>query len=231
MTTYLIIDDEIIAHEIIEDYANNLPTLKLAKHCYNAFEAMEYLSRHKVDLIFLDINMPKISGFELLKSLAHPPKVVVTTAYQEFALEGYELDIVDYLLKPFSLNRFLKAVQKATQQEVKKSQTSQAVLPKNATIFLKTGKKHYQISITDILFIEAFGNYTKVITQQKTIVTFEKLSAYLDLLPNDQFIQVHKSFIVAIPKIEMIEQHKISIGEHRIPIGQTYRRNIVELLR
>ena len=227
MIRYLILDDEPIAHEIIEEYAGNFPQLYLAKNCYNVFQATDYLNSLEVDLIFLDINMPKISGFEFLKSLINPPAVIVTTAYKDYAMEGYELDVVDYLLKPFSLNRFMKAVNKVARGQSKK-EVLHHENPKEAKMLLKDGKKIHQVSISSILFIEAFGNYTKVITDQKIIVTLEKLSAYVKRMPKEEFVQVHKSYIVALSHIDVIENNKVLIGDSKIPIGITYKHQFLE---
>ena len=164
MITYLIIDDEYIAHDIIRGYCDLLPNMKLMKDCYDGLEAFEYLSNNDVDLIFLDLNMPKLKGFKFLKTLKNPPKVIVTTAYKEFALEGYELNISDYLLKPFGFDRFLKAINKTI--STSSSQSSAPIESKKTTksIFLRSNKKYTQVVIDAILFIEASGNYTKVIT-------------------------------------------------------------------
>lgn len=228
MTTYIIIDDEPLAHDIIEEYAENLENLTLKKNCYNIFEAIEYLNENTIDLIFLDIHMPKVNGFEFLKSLTHPPKIIVTTAYKEYAIEGYELNIIDYLLKPFGLNRFLKAIYKATKKE---QPIYESLTKKNKTIFLKDGKTYHQVSIHDILFIQAMGNYTKVFTHDQVIITLEKLSVYLSLLSETNCIQIHKSYIVMIPKIEQIKENKVVIGEHILPVGQTYRQNVDSILK
>lgn len=166
MIKYLIIDDEHIAHDIIKGYCDMLPNLVLQKNCYDAIEALEYLNERTVDLIFLDLKMPKLKGFEFLKTLQSPPRVIVTTAYQEFALEGYELNVVDYLLKPFSFELFVKAVNKAM------GASAPATAPKNvqvgnqsATIFLRSENKYIQVNIADILILEAAGNFVKVITK------------------------------------------------------------------
>lgn len=228
---YIIIDDETMAHEIIEDYCSHLPHLKLQKNCYNAFEAMDFLNQHKVDLMFLDINMPKLSGFDFLKTLVHPPKVIVTSAYDEFALEGYNLDISDYLLKPFSLDRFLKAINRTLPTLSKKSIKPKETISKNHQfVFLKDGTKQHKVFIHEIQFIEAYGNYTKVHTESKTIVTHEKLSTYLELFSNLDFCQVHKSYIVSTSKIELIENNKIVIGRQKLPIGQTFKKGLNEKL-
>ncbi len=231
MITYLIIDDEHIAHGIIKRYCDILPNMQLQKNCYNALEALEYLSTHQVDLIFLDLNMPKLKGFEFLKTLSSPPKVIVTTAYKEYALEGYELNITDYLLKPFSFERFLKAVNKAT--AIPSSQITPSVTPVKGhtkTIFLRSNKKYSQVVIDTILYLEAAGNYTKVITAEETFTVREKIPDLLEAFASDQFLQVHKSFAIAIPHIKSIEGNRIYILNHIIPIGAIYKNNIHRLL-
>ncbi|WP_420572260.1 LytR/AlgR family response regulator transcription factor [Kordia sp.] len=230
--SYLIIDDEHMAHDIIKGYCDILPNMELKKHCYNALEAMEYLNEHTVDLIFLDLNMPKLKGFDFLKTLAHPPKVIVTTAYQEYALEGYELNISDYLLKPFSFERFLKAINK-TVSVMPKSQTTVVEKQSEASqsIFLKAQNKYVQVFTDTILYIEASGNYTKVVTDMETITIREKFSEVIALLPTVNFLQVHKSFAVAVKKIKSIEGNRIFMGEHVIPIGKMYKVNVNGLIR
>ena len=232
MIKYLIIDDEHIAHDIIKGYCDMLPNLALQKNCYDALEAIQYLNEHKVDLIFLDLNMPKLKGFDFLKTLASPPKVIVTTAYSEFALDGYDLNVVDYLLKPFSFERFLKAVNKAVSSNDKPQAASSAdkSTAKENRIFLRGDKKHTQLVVDDILYIEAAGNYTKVITTNETITTREKISNLLTLLPADDFLQVHKSFAVATKHIKSVEGNQIIIGDHIIPVGKVYKMNVNKLL-
>lgn len=232
MIKYIIVDDEHIAHDIIKGYCDLLPTMELKKHCYDAIEALEYLNKHQVDLIFLDLNMPKLKGFEFLKTLASPPKVIVTTAYKEFALEGYELNIVDYLLKPFGFERFLKAVNKVigtpqnTQiQNVQKNNTENP-----NSIFLRSNKKYIQVTLNTIQYIEAAGNYTKIVTTNNTVTIREKISDVLQSLPENDFLQVHKSFAVTKKYINSIEGNRIYIGDHSIPIGKMYKMNIDKLL-
>lgn len=232
MIKYLIIDDEHIAHDIIKSYCDLLPTFELKKNCYDALEALQYLNEHDVDLIFLDLNLPKLKGFDFLKTLPAPPKVIVTTAYSEFALEGFELNVVDYLLKPFSFERFLKAVNKAV--STNKIRQSVEVEKGQADIerfFIRGDKKYTQVLINKLLYIEASGNYTKLITKEETITTREKISAILTLLPSTDFIQVHKSFAVAVKHIKSIEGNQIFIGEQTIPIGKIYRVIVNQLLR
>jgi len=231
MINYLIIDDEHIAHDIIKNYCDLLPNMQLMKNCYDGLEAFEYLNKNDVDLIFLDLNMPKLKGFDFLKTLKNPPKVIVTTAYKEFALEGYELNISDYLLKPFGFERFLKAINKTFSA----SNIQEIVPSKNNTIskriFIRSNKKYIQIEIDAILFIEASGNYTKVITKLEIITVREKISSVLDVLPKEDFLQVHKSFAVAPKHIKSIEGNRIFISDHIIPIGKVFRTNIVQLLQ
>ncbi|WP_367997815.1 LytR/AlgR family response regulator transcription factor [Tenacibaculum soleae] len=229
---YLIIDDEHIAHKIIMEYCEMLPHLKLQKNCYNALEALEYLNTHTVDLIFLDLNMPKLKGFDFLKTLSSPPKVIVTTAYSEFALEGFELSVSDYLLKPFSFERFLKAVNKVKDvTNVVQKQVLEEISISEKRIFLRQNKSYLQVEIDVILFIEASGNYTKVITKDETITIREKVSDLLESLPNNDFIQVHKSFAIATKYIKKIEGNRIHIDSHIIPIGKLYKANLNKILK
>ena len=231
MIKYLIIDDEHIAHDIIKGYCDILPNMELMKHCYDGIEALEYLNKNKVDLIFLDLNMPKLKGFEFLKTLASPPKVIVTTAYSEFALAGYELNIVDYLLKPFSFERFLKAVNKVEDSKKIIMPSSSEIndeTPKR--IFLRQNNSNIQVAINTILYIEASGNYTKIITTTETITIREKISDMLDSLPSSDFLQVHKSFAIATKHIKSIEGNRIQIGDSTIPVGKLYKANVNRLL-
>lgn len=230
---YLIIDDEHIAHKIIMEYCEMLPHMKLQKNCYSALEALEYLNTHQVDLIFLDINMPKLKGFEFLRTLSSPPKVIVTTAYSEFAIEGYELNVVDYLLKPFSLERFLSAINKVTSSAVGaiSKETLQHTKPEGRHIFLKQNNSHVQVAIDSILFIEASGNYTKIFTHDNIISIREKISDTIHLLSDGDFLQVHKSFAVAKKHIIRVEGNRIYIKDHTVPIGKLYKANVNELLK
>ncbi len=228
---YLIIDDEHIAHKIIMEYCEMLPHMKLQKNCYSALEALEYLNTHQVDLIFLDINMPKLKGFEFLKTLSSPPKVIVTTAYSEFAIEGYELNVSDYLLKPFSFERFLKAINKVMgSNTVTKNVGSEENDAATKRIFLRQNKSYIQVEVDTILFIEAAGNYTKIVSKNETITIREKISDILESLPSDDFIQVHKSFAVAIKYINRIDGNRIHIQDHTIPIGKLYKANLIKIL-
>lgn len=231
MIRYLIIDDEHIAHDIIKGYCDLLPNMQLQKNCYDALEAFEYLNGNDVDLIFLDLNMPKLKGFDFLKTLSNPPKVIVTTAYQEHALEGYELNIVDYLLKPFGFERFLKAVNKAVGLSTKPQPLK--TTEKNTstkTLFLRENKKYVQVALNSIQYLEAAGNYTKVVTVDGTITVREKFSDLLSSLEAEGLLQVHKSFAISPKHIKSVEGNRIFIGTNNVPIGKVYKMNLAQLL-
>jgi|TARA_R110001606_G_scaffold352920_1_gene503387 DNA-binding LytR/AlgR family response regulator len=232
MIKYIIVDDETASHDNIKDYASNLSYLSFQKSCYNAFEALDYLNKHSIDLIFLDINMPKLSGLEFLKTLSNQPKIIITTAYEEFALEGYELNIDDYLLKPFNFSRFVKSVSKISDALANKSISIQnSENNEDAKIFIKEDKKYYQIKLNDILFIKAYGNYVKINMVDRIIVSHQTLTSFTHNLPENKFIRVHKSFIISIDKIELIEGNRILIQDHKIPIGKMYKLNVNRLIK
>ena len=194
-------------------------------------EAMQFLNEHTVDFMFLDINMPKLKGLDFLKTLSNPPKTIITTAYKEYALEGFELNVVDYLLKPFSFDRLVKAVNKVSDTVSTKTVQKESIQPSqvNTRFFIKGDKKHHQIDLSDLLFIEAYGNYTKLFLIDEMIISHEKISHYETMLNENNFLRVHKSFIVAIDKIKFIEGNRIIIHEHKIPIGQTYKNSVSKL--
>ena len=227
---YMIVDDEPVAHDIIRKYGELLPDLQLTHDCYDAIEAIQYLNAHTVDLIFLDLNMPKLKGFEFLKTLPNPPKIIVTTAYQEYALEGYELNVVDYLLKPFSFERFLKAINKAC-ANTSKPPGSGAADQKTGRIFLRSNTTYIQVGVDDILFVEASGNYLKVVLREETITIRGTLTAVTELIPKDDLIQVHRSFMVAMKHVHRIEGNRLLIGHHTVPIGKFYRAQVDRLLK
>ena len=226
---YCIIDDEPIAHRIIEDYCKNLINYKKVGNCYDAFEAMELLQKETVDLIFLDINMPKLSGFDFLKTLPQPPNIIVTSAHQEYALEGYELNVTDYLLKPFSFERFVKAIQKIparTDQDFPK----RAVELKKDRLFVRGEKKIHQLHLENILYIESNGNYVKIYNTGETIQCYKTLSSFETLLPASDFMRIHRSYLVALDKIEVVEGNRIAIKDHIIPVGRKYQGDLLRVL-
>lgn len=227
---YIIVDDEYIAHDILIGYCNMMPDLNLVGHCYDGFEAIESLRDNNVDVVFLDLNMPKLKGFDLLKTLPNPPQVIVTTAYKEHALEGYDLNIVDYLLKPISFERFIKAVNKLEKKKPESLSNVSAVRNNERSIFLRTNKNHVQVRIDEILYVEASRNYCKVVTIDEEIMIREKISELFKVLPSELFVQVHKSFIISISHIKKIEGNRIEVNEHLIPIGSYYKSNVNSLL-
>ena len=229
MISYIIVDDEPIAHRIIEGYCDNLPHLKKIANCFNAFEAMQLLNEQSIEIMFLDINMPKLSGFDFLKTLSNPPQIIVTTAYQEFALEGYELNIADYLLKPFSFERLVKAVNKAIVKPPSTTNIVQSDREINKRFFIKGDKRYHQINQEEILYVEAYGNYVKVYLENEMIISHDQISNFENQLPIDSFLRVHRSFIVHLNKINLIEGNLIHIGQHKIPVGQTYKSGVNKL--
>lgn len=225
MIRYAIIDDEPIAHRIIQSYGAQLAHLQCVGNCYNALEAMAFLAKQPVDLLFLDINMPKLSGFDLLRSLAYRPAVIITSAHQEHALEGYEWEILDYLLKPFSFDRFLKAVNRF-------QLAAPLATPHSSEehYFVKVGKAFHQIPLDELLWIEAQGNYCRYQLVARSIKIHQKISVVESQLPASTFLRVHKSFIVATARIEYIQGNQIFIQDQAIPVGQTYKRNVQQFL-
>ncbi|MFF5382447.1 LytR/AlgR family response regulator transcription factor [Pedobacter suwonensis] len=217
--TAIAIDDEPIALDIIKSHASKVPFITLQETFTDAFAAITYLQHNKVDLIFLDIKMPDISGIDFLKSLSKPPMVVFTTAYTEHAVQSFELDAIDYLLKPFSLSRFLKACNKALELLNLRS-GKQAI--KASHIFLKDGYEQVKVALDEILYIEASGNYTQIQLKSKLLSSRITINDLADLLPKTDFIRCHRAFIVAKNKISKFDRSQIWIGEKIVPIGATY---------
>jgi DNA-binding LytR/AlgR family response regulator len=227
----IVVDDEPLAQRVLEKYISSLSSLVLMKKCNNALEAMSFLHQNEVDLIFLDVKMPELTGIEFLKTLAHPPPIIITTAYSEYALQGYEYSVVDYLLKPFSYERFLKAVNKVINKKVEyKSTLSANREPVENFIFLKADKIDHKILFSEIKYIEGCGNYIKVFTDNKMLMVAETLTTIEKNLPKELFTRTHKSYIVSIKKINQIEGNMIRIGDKTIPIGNFYRMHVNTIL-
>ncbi len=234
----LIVDDEELAQRVVEKYVADVSSLNLIKKCNNAIEAMEAMQEHNIDLLFLDINMPKISGLNFLRGLKNPPMVIITTAYREYALEGFELNVIDYLKKPFSFERFFNAINKAIEKAklqqpnpenfVLKPEVRQQI--DESFIFIKSEKVTYKVDYKDILHIESIGDYIKIITNEKVIIAYQSLKQMENILPAKYFPRVHKSFMVSISKINSIEGNMIKIGKITIPIGRTYRNDFMEIV-
>jgi DNA-binding LytR/AlgR family response regulator len=231
----VIIDDEPLAQRIIEKYALDVPGLEIAGKFGQALDATDILRHEKIDLIFLDINMPKISGIDFLKTMKNPPLVIITTAYAEYALEGYELNVVDYLMKPFGFDRFLKAIHKV--QDIIQAKETQGAEPvyqekiEDQIIFVKSGKKTYKVRFADILYIEALGDYIKVYTTERMIVSYQSMKNVEKLLPAGLYPRVHKSYIISLAKIDMIEGNQIRIKDKLIPIGTNYKSEFEKLIK
>lgn len=213
----LIIEDEPVARDILRQYISEVEELDLVQEFEDGISASSFLKTNSIDLIFLDINMPKLSGISLLKSLQNPPKIILTTAYSEYALEGYELDVVDYLLKPFSFERFLKAVNKV---EVT---PKEPVFPKDITI--KADKKTYRISTDEILYAKAMGDYITLYTATQKLTFNRTLKLFQQELDPTQFLRVHKSYLINLKTIDFVEGNMIQIGEKAIPIGLAYKED------
>lgn len=214
------IDDEPIALDIVAAHASKVPFIELTQSFTNAFEAIAYLQQYKVDLIFLDIKMPDISGIDFLKALSKPPMVIFTTAYSEHAVQSFELDAIDYLLKPFSLARFLKACNKAKELFDLRNQAPDS---RADFIFIKDGYEQVKVLYNEISYIEASGNYTQFhLTSGKLLSSRITINELVDLLPHKQFIRTHRAFIIAKDKISRYDRSQVWIGEQLIPIGTTY---------
>jgi two-component system, LytTR family, response regulator len=230
----LIADDEPPAREIIHRYIENIPGLQLVKECPNALEVLRYLQGEEVDLIFLDINMPQLKGNELLKILKNPPKVILTTAHPEYALEGYELDVVDYLLKPIQFDRFVKAVHKAVQlngNNLTSTVSAKQETNQESFVYFRADRKMVKIMLADILYIESMKDYIKVFTPNNVIITKQSISSVEAMLPEKQFIRTHRSFIVSLSKIKSFTHELIEIDKTQIPIGKLFRNNVLKMLQ
>jgi len=231
----LVVDDEPPAREILKQHIAGVDALELAGTCSNAIEAISFLKDHQVDLMFLDIQMPQLLGTNFIRTLKAPPKVIFTTAYRKYALEGFELDAVDYLLKPISFERFLKGVNKVLQINFHAQNATAPAkdIPKealNSFLYFRADRKMVKVFFSDILFIEALKDYIKIVTQNRTVVTKYVLTTLAELLPSDEFLRIHKSYIVAIDKIESYNADSMQIAKHELPIGRLYKYDVSRIL-
>jgi DNA-binding LytR/AlgR family response regulator len=225
----LVVEDEPLAQNVLKKYIDEHPMLELGAVCADALEAQRWLTKQQAAIVFLDINLPRLSGISFLKSLSRPPLVIFTTAYPEFAAEGFELDAVDYLVKPFSVERFLKAVHKALEKLERRDPGT--VPPAASSIFIKSDKKVYKINLDDILYLESLDDYVKVVTGSNHYLVHDTLKSLLEELPATGFMRVHKSYIIAHNKIVFIEGNYLRIGEKDIPIGASYREEVFAKLK
>ena len=241
--TCIIVEDEPLARQLLEQYVRKVPHLELLKAFSNPLEALDFLRNNEVDILFSDIQMPEITGITLLKILQKKPLIILTTAYSEYAIEGYELDVIAYLLKPITFEKFLKAVEKATQlksekqpliEEKKSLYTEGGTAPIPADIqqfiFVKDGTKLVKIRLPDILYIEGLKDYVSIYTREKKIVTLQTLKSLETQLPDNQFIRIHNSYIVSLEGIDVIDKERVQIGKSFLPISDTYRKAFKEFI-
>ena len=230
------VDDEPPALLLMEKYINAVPMLHFAGKCSNAVDALTILQQQPVDLIFLDIQMPHILGTDFIRALVNPPKVVFTTAFRKFAIEGFELDAVDYLLKPISFERFLKAVNKVMKLNLPVVPAfPQDMMPKNepepSFLFLRADRRNLKIQLHEILFVESLKDYVKVVTKDRTIVSKQSISTIEENLPGEAFLRIHRSFIVSISKIESFTAGLIQVGKYELPVSRSYRHEVEKALK
>lgn len=221
----IIVEDEPLACEKLEGFIALVPELELLKSFDNALDAMSYINSNKIDILFLDIQMEQFTGIQLLEVLPAKPYVIIVSAYEQYALKGYELEVFDYLLKPFNFDRFVAAVNKVFADVKTKTQVNSS-----AAIFIKSEYKHEQVNPHDILYVQGMREYLRIVLPSRKIMTKLKFSDILEMLPQNLFIQVHKSWVVSINKIEYIERERIKIGSEFIPIGKSYKQQVKNLL-
>ncbi len=228
--TCLIVDDEQLARKLLEEFVSKIPNLVIKGMCKNPLEAMEILRKESIDIMFLDIQMPELTGVEFIKTLQNKPAIIFTTAYSEYALEGYQLDVIDYLVKPFPLSRLIKAVNKAIDFiDLKKAASlGEKVNTKDSNhILLHADHKIYKVKLDEILYIEGLKEYVSYFTKEKRIIVLQSLKAIEDSLPADRFIRVHRSYIVPIDRIKTLDGNQVQIGDKLIPIGRSYKDEVL----
>lgn len=221
----LIIEDEPLAAEVLEDYMRQVPFLELKGTCTDALYAMERLQQEKIDVVFLDIHLPKLKGLDFVKTLKKPPQIIITTAYREYALDGYELNVVDYLLKPVSFNRFLTAVNKLRTHRVAEEPASDRV-----HLFINVNKKRVKIFLAEVLYIESRKEYINIVTRDRSFLTKFQLGEIEEQLAKNNFLRVHRSFIVSKEKVDAYSATEIEIGGLQIPIGRSYKEVVMSQL-
>ncbi|MCG6188066.1 LytR/AlgR family response regulator transcription factor [Maribellus maritimus] len=233
-TKCLVIDDEPLARDLMRSHIEKLENFEIVEECSDAMKALNALQKYSVDLMFMDIQMPQITGIEFLKTLKHPPKVIITTAYREYALDGFELDVVDYLLKPITFERFLKSVNKyyqVSQEDLIAEQPVNAnVQNEEAFIYVKENKKVIKIHLNEIMYVEGLSEYVQIYTDSKKIITKTSMTNMEEKLPDSGFIRIHKSYIVSVQKIEAFTSSSIELPGKELPIGRSYKNSVLEVL-
>ncbi|MEP6845619.1 MAG: LytTR family DNA-binding domain-containing protein [Panacibacter sp.] len=230
MIKCIIVEDEMLAQQVIQSHLQKAERFELVGTCNNAVEAQEMLSKRDVDLMFLDIQLPGMTGLHFLRSLTNPPLVVLTTAYAEYALESYEFNVIDYLLKPISFERFSKAINKIFDGKLLLQNKAEDGSATGDHIFIKSNSKFFKINFPDIIFMEGMRDYLKIHTQENTLVTHQTMQDMEQLLPSKQFIRVHKSYIIAVAHIKSIYGNSIEMGKATIPIGISYKEKVMGLI-
>jgi DNA-binding LytR/AlgR family response regulator len=223
----IIVDDEPIALEGMAEYVLRIPFLKLIGKYRNAFDAMEVITDQTIDLVFLDINMPELSGIEMINSLKTPPMVIFTTAYSNYAVKGFELNAIDYLLKPITFNKVLKASQKAYTY-FKLSNEEDKDLEDSHFIYIKVDRRLVKVNISDIVYVQGLKDYINIFTVEQKYTTYSSLKKIVEVLPQQEFIQVHKSYVVGVKSIDVIDGKSIEMGKQKIPIGRVYKSQLYE---
>ncbi|MFK7950621.1 MAG: LytR/AlgR family response regulator transcription factor [Saprospiraceae bacterium] len=235
MARVIIVDDEPLALDVMETYIDKLPSLELVARCENAIQAFDVLSREEVDIMFLDIQMPQLTGIDFLKSLSNPPLVIFTTAYPNYAIEGYELNVIDYLLKPISFERFMKAVNKAMAQlELQNDSVATSndveTTEKADFIFVKADKKLIKINYADILYIEGLKDYVIIKMPTSRVITLQTMKSLEAKLPSDIFKRIHRSYIVNLKKISAVIGNMVEVEKKHLPIGKNYREELLNIV-
>lgn len=228
--TCVIVDDEPIAREILESFIDKTPNLELISSCKNAMEALQVAQTENIDLFFLDINMPEITGLSLAKIINNKSQIIFTTAYRDYAVDGFNLSVIDYLLKPIAFDRFLQAIQKVTEPTNSNMKVSTENDNKKDFTFVRADRKMVKINFKDILYIESLGDYVKVFTNNGTVITRETISNFEATLPGDCFIRVHRSYIVSISKISSYTNEYIEIAQKAVPISRSYKESVLQKL-
>jgi DNA-binding LytR/AlgR family response regulator len=228
----LLVDDEPPALEILNHYISETPLLEVVKECHHAMAAFEFLQQHHVDLIFLDVQMPRLLGTELLRSLPHAPKVIFTTAYRDYAVDGFELGAVDYLLKPYSFDRFLRAVHKVLDLEQRIAPTPSNVLTNQSERFLyvRADRKMVKVMVDEIRYIESLKDYVRIFVKDQQIITKQTITALEEMLPENEFMRIHRSFIVAVKKVDSYDHHAVFVNKAELPVGPLYKQEILKRL-
>lgn len=222
----VLIDDEPLAVKVLQTYFANFPDFEVIGSFNNSLEALDFINNNTIDAVFLDINMPMMTGFELISLIENKTKVIITTAFREFAAESYDLDVLDYLVKPIPLPRFIKCINKITTEFNLKNNIKVETTKGDSHIFIKVDKKMMKINIEEILFVEGMKEYIKVVTPDKTYITHKSLTSLSEELPADRFLRIHKSYVIALNKVKSIEGNRIQIQSYTIPIGRNYSKEV-----